>query len=157
MEQSFDGETAYLAVIDALLEHTQHELCVFDRDLTRMGLEQATRCETLGRLLASRRDCRLRIVVHDPGPLERNSPRLMRLMRLYPDGVAVRQTPKELRQLADCFLLADRQHGIVRFHAQHARGNFISDDADAIRPWQQRFEELWDAAQPSLTATRLGL
>lgn len=155
--QGFDSEAGYALAIDALLAATRQDLCVFDADLTRMELEQPGRSAMLERLLASRRDARLRIVVHDPQPLERRSPRLLKLLRRYPESMEVRHTPKPLRHLADCFLLGDARHGVMRFHAQQPRGKLFLDDAEAAQPWQRRFDELWAEGTPCLSATRLGL
>lgn len=153
----FDSEAGYAVAIDALLAATRQDLCVFDADLANMGLEQPARSEMLERLLASRRDSRLRIVVHDPEPLERRSPRLLKLLQRHPGAMEVRQTPKPLSHLADCFLLGDARHGVVRFHAQQPRGKCFLDDAEATQPWRQRFEDLWEAATPGISASRLGL
>jgi len=156
-EQDFDTEAGYVAAIDAVLAVTQEALCVFDGDLARMELERQARCETLARILGACRESRLRIVLHDPAPLERHSPRLLKLLRDHSDRTEVRQTPKQLRHLADCFMLADARHGVVRFHSQHARGKCFIGDGEAARPWHERFEELWEAAIPCLAPTRLGL
>lgn len=156
-DHRFDSEAGYAAAIDALLAATRQDLCVFDADLTKMDLEQPARSAMLERLLASRRDTRLRIVLHSLGPLEQRSPRLLKLLQRHPGAMEVRQTPKPLRHLADCFLLGDARHGVVRFHAQQPRGKCFIDDAEAAQPWQQRFEDLWEAATPGISATRLGL
>ncbi|MFA6445478.1 MAG: hypothetical protein WCV99_24330, partial [Sterolibacterium sp.] len=104
-----------------------------------------------------RRDSRLRIVLHDPEPLARRSPRLVKLLQRHPGAMEVRQTPKPLRHLADCFLLGDARHGVVRFHAQQPRGKSFLDAAEEAQPWQRRFDELWEVAAPCLAATRQGL
>lgn len=153
----FDTEAGYAAAIDAMLAATQQQLCVFDSDLRRMGLEQTARCDILGQMLAAHRDSRLRIVLHDSQPLERGSPRLMKLLLRHAGKMEVRQTPTQLRHLADCFLLGDARHGVVRFHAQQPRGKFFIDDVEAAQPWQQRFDELWETVTPCISATRLGL
>lgn len=157
MTQGFDTEAGYAAAIAAVLAATRHHLCVFDSDLRRTGLEQPARCEILGQILASRRDSHLRIVLHDPQPLERACPRLLKLLQRHTDRAQVRRTPRQLRHLADCFLLGDERHGVVRFHAQQPRGKLLLEDVEATQPWQLRFDELWEAATPCLSATRLGL
>lgn len=154
-ERSFDSEAGYAAAIEALLTATQQSVCVFDHDLAGMGLEQPGRCDTLGRILSAQGT--LRMVLHDPQPLERGMPRLLNLLRHHSDRMEIRQTPKQLRQLSDCFLLGDMAHGVWRFHARHARGKHLLDDAETLQPWHQRFGELWEAATPCLAATRLGL
>jgi len=156
-EQSFDTEAGYAAAIDAVLTATQLSVCVFDNDLVGMGLELPARCATLGQILSAHPEGRLRMVLHDPQPLERGMPRLLKLLQRHSDRMEVRQTPKQLRHLADCLLLGDARHAMVRFHRQQPRGKYFLDDVDATLTWQMRFDELWEAATSGISATRLGL
>ena len=151
------SEQAYRRSIDRLLAATSLVVCVFDRDLINLQLEYPARCEVLTRLLAARADARLRLVLHDPLPLEKCMPRMLNLLRRHSATTEVRQTPQQLRGLADCFLLGDAKHGVVRFHALQARGKCFFDDVETANLWQTRFNELWEVALPCRLATRLGL
>ena len=81
----------------------------------------------------------------------------MNLFTRYAHAVDVRQSPDNLRQLADTHLLADGCHGVRRFHIDHARCALIQADPAAIQPWQQRFEELWALSLPCLKLNTTGL
>ena len=100
---------------------------------------------------------RIRVVLHDPGPVERDSPRLMQFIARFSHVVDVRQSPDNLRHLADTHVLADEGHGVRRFHVDQPRSALILDDPAYINPWRRRYEELWELSQPCLTLNTTGL
>jgi hypothetical protein len=138
----FDSEAGYRAAIALTLAGAQRELRIFDRDLTLMGLEERAQIDVLSRFLAAGRDRQLRVVVHDPAPLQVRLPRLLALLRDYAQQVDVRVTPEHLRHLADGWLLADGSAGTIRFHVDHARGKVVAALPAEIKPWWQRADDL---------------
>lgn len=155
--ESFSSEADYRAAIDAVIAAAQCELCIFDRDLGRMRLEDLERSVSLERFLGRNPAVRIRVAVHEPSRLAAASPRLQALLRRYSQSIAFRQTPESLRHLADCLVLADGRHGVVRFHADHARGKVLLNDPDEIVQRQRRFDELWEVSGPCLGAAQTGL
>jgi hypothetical protein len=153
----FASEAAFRAAIDLTIAAAHREIRIFDRDLAHMGLEDPTHTALLGRFLAAGADRRLRIVLHDLAPLKNRSPRLIALMRLHGHAIEVRKTPDHLGQLSDCWVLADQLHGAIRFHVDHPRGKRYAASSAEIRPWWQRFDELWEASEPCSPATVTGL
>lgn len=151
------SEAEYRQACDTILRHAEREILIFDRDLAALRLEEKTRLEALAAFLQRDRLRRMRMVLHDPGPLERNAPRLLQLVLRFSHVVEVRQSPDNLRHLADTHLLADENHGLRRFHVDQPRSALIVDDANYIRPWRQRFEELWELSQPCLRINTTGL
>lgn len=155
--QLFDSEAGYRAAIDLTLAAAQREIRVFDRDLGRMALEEKARADLLAGFLAGGRSRRLRIVLHDTSRLEQRSPRLLVLMRQYLHAVEVRRTPDHLQSLTDCWVLADQTHAAIRFHLDHPRGKWIAGVAAEVRPWWQRFDDLWEECEPCSPGTTTGL
>ena len=153
----FNSEAGYRAAIDATLALARREVRIFDRDLARMSLEVPARTVILEHFLSDAPHRRLRVVLHDTEVLERRSPRLMALLRHFGHLTEIRLTPDYLRHLADCLVLADERHAAVRFHADHARGKQLSASAQAVQPYWQRFDELWEASQPVSPGTTTGL
>lgn len=155
-EIRFDTRADYSQAIDTLLRSTVASLRVFDPDLKNTGFESAARAAALAGFLGH--GCgQMQLVLHDPEHLLRYCPRLMSLFTRYGHCFAIRRTPDDLRLLADCFLLADDDKAVIRFHADHFRGKLLLAKPEDVRPWQQRFAELWDVSVPSVAATRLGL
>lgn len=151
------SEAAYREACDTVLARAEHQVLVFDRDLSALRLDEQSRLEAIARFLRAGGARKIRIVLHDPGPLERNITRLMQLIQRYSHLVEIRQSPDSLRNLADCHVIVDEGHGIRRFHVDHARSALILDDPVAIHPWKMRFEELWKLSQPCLRISATGL
>lgn len=142
---AFASEGEYRAAIDAVLAGARQALCLFDRDLSRMRLGDKERAALLEHFLSG--NGKLRLVLREPGPLAA-SPRLQALFRRYASAVELRLVPENLAHLADCLLLADGQHGVIRFHFDHARGKRVGNDENELAPRLKRFEELWELSEP---------
>jgi hypothetical protein len=152
-----NSEAEYRQACDTVLSRAQHELLIFDHDLVTMQLDKKVRLDLLTDFLEADALRRVRIVLHDPGPLERDAPRLLQLIARFSHVIEARQSPDNLRHLADTHLLADGRHGVRRFHVDQPRSALILDDRTYIHPWQQRFEELWQLSHPCLRLNTTGL
>lgn len=151
------SEAEYRQACDTILGLAQREILIFDRDLAALRLEEKARLETLANFLQLEGPRRIRVVVHDPVPLERNAPHLRQLIARFPHVIDIRQSPDNLRHLADTHVLADESHGVRRFHVDQPRSALILDDPDYIQAWRQRFEELWELSHPCLSIHTTGL
>lgn len=156
-QESFDTRSAYQRAIDALLTAAEKELCIFDPDLRNLDLDSRNRSDALSAFLTGGQDRSMRIIVHDLDHLVRHSPRMMGLLKRYSHCLTVRQTPESLRGISDCFVLADKASGVIRFHADHFRGKILQQLPVEAHGWQQRFEDLWLESHPGFSATHLGL
>ncbi|HZV54506.1 MAG TPA: hypothetical protein VFF82_06165 [Rhodocyclaceae bacterium] len=153
----FDNEVDYRTAADLTLAAAKREIRIFDRDLERLELDARAHISLLSSFLAGGRDRHLRIVLHDTGPLERHQARLVTLIRQHTHTVEVRRTPEHLRHLTDSWILADQKYGTIRFHDDHARGKSIAGSAAEVRPWWQRFDEVWEASEVCSPGAATGL
>jgi hypothetical protein len=151
------SEAEYRQACDTILDRAEHDILIFDHDLAALRLEEMARLEALANFIQIDNVRRIRVVLHDPGPAERDSPRLMQFIARFSHVVDVRQSPDNLRHLADTHVLADEGHGVRRFHVDQPRSALILDDPAYIKPWRQRFEELWELSLPCLSANTTGL
>ena len=155
--QLLTSEAEYRQACDTVLGRAERELLIFDHDLRNLQLDDGTRLQLLSDFLAAGRLRRIRIVLHDPGPLHQQAPRLMHLIARFSHLIYVRQSPDNLRHLADTHLLADDTHGVRRFHIEQPRSALVVEDPAYIHPWWQRFEELWELSHPCLQINTTGL
>ena len=151
------SEAEYHQACDTVLARAKHELLIFDRDLRKLQLDDKHRLESLVTFLTTDHLRRIRLVLHDPEPLHRETPRLMQLIARFSQSINVRQSPDNLRNLADTHLLADDACGVRRFHIDQPRSALVLDDPAYIHPWRQRFEELWGLSHPCLQINTTGL
>jgi len=151
------SEADYRDACDAVLARAEREILIFDRDLTTPQFHRKARLDALSAFLTADRLRRIRIVLHDCSALERDMPGLVQLFLRFSHAIEVRQSPDNLRHLADSHLLADGRHGVRRFHADQPRSAIVIADEAYIHPWRQRFEELWQLSQPYTGLTATGL
>jgi hypothetical protein len=151
------SEAEYRQACDTVLGRAKREILIFDRDLRGLQLDHKPRLESLVAFLATDHPRRIRVVLHDPEPLHQQAPRLMQLIARFSHLIDVRQSPDNLRHLADAHLLVDDAHAVRRFHFDQPRSALVLDDPAYVHPWRQRFEELWGLSHPCLQLNTTGL
>lgn len=155
--QLLTSEAEYREACDRILGLAQREIMIFDRELLALRLNEKARLGILAGFLQGEGQHRIRMVLHNPEPLMRDAPRLIQLIARFTHAIEVRQSPDNLRHLADTHVLADDNHGVRRFQFDQPRSALILDDPAYLSPWRQRFEELWELSQPCLSLNTTGL
>jgi hypothetical protein len=154
--RSLEGNPEYEEAIDILLARPQRTLRIFDRQLSA-GYNSIRRCELLRAFLLRSRANRLSIVVHDAGTLARDCPRLMSLLRQFSCAITIHETEAQAKRACDPIALADERDYLHRFHYDHARAVLALNDPQGANELLQRFDEIWEASAPAVSATTLGL
>lgn len=150
--------TEHDSTVQKVLLLATHTLRIFDKDLTRLGLEKPETAFFLRRFLSRDRKSSISIIVRDAEPLRRSSPRLMALFSDFPHAMHVHEWPASLAaSLKDNLLLSDTSHALIRFHDDHARSKAIIDNASECRPYVLRFEEISKEGNTAISPTTLGL
>lgn len=152
-----DGIADYVAALDTLCGLAHHELLLFDNDFDGLGFNSEARHETLRRFLLANPSHRLYVLAHDTRYLATRCPRMMMLLTQFGSAMSIRQTPKNLRHLAEPFAIADGTHYVRRFHFDDPRGILARDDTAGSLVLRSRFMEMWGASRTELSGTRLGL
>ena len=132
-------------------------LDIFDEDLSRLGLEQPESIEILRSFLLADTENTMRIVVKNPEPFRRESPRLFNLFETFTQRMSVIACPEHLLSLNDSMFIVDRRHALIRFHQDNARCKAIIDDIDECHPYVNRFAEIVAEGGEQISATTLGL
>lgn len=153
----FDTPAEYRLAIDQAVRAARRSIRVFDRNLEDAGFNGAARFETLRAFLLSGRDRRLDFVLHDVDYVQRYCPRVLSLQRQFSHAVNIHQTTSEARSVHDGILVVDDAHYVHRFHFDHPRGEWVLNDLAKTQPLLRRFESLWQASAPAVSATTLGL
>ena len=154
---SLQGEQAYQTAIDLIIENAQHELLIFDQDLSLGGYSTNKRYEALRTFLAKNRLNRLVIVLHDPQYLLIRCPRLMGLLKIYNHAVSVHVTDEQLKSIREVFVIADHSHYVQRFHVDEARFIYALDNPIQVKPLNMKFAELLKSSSETVSATTSGL
>jgi hypothetical protein len=153
----FDGETQFQQAVDRLLEAPGRELRIFDPDLAALRLNSPERIERLKAFLLASRTRRVFIALHRPDHLTRECPRMMSLLARFAHAIQIQCTHEEIRDLQDSFLVLDQAHYVRRPVAQFYRGALgLHDETEALA-MRGRFQEIWSASFPGVSANTLGL
>jgi hypothetical protein len=153
----FDSEADFQRAVDRLLAAPGRELRVFDPDLGSLRLNSPERIERLTRFLLASRTHRLFVALHDPDHLTRECPRMMALLARFSHAIQIHRTHEEIHGIQDSFLVLDQSHYVRRPVARYFRGALgLYDDTEALA-MRGRFQEIWSASFPGVSAATLGL
>ena len=152
-----DGNADYIAALDTLCGLAQRELYVFEKDFDNIGFNSEARYNSLRSFLLASPANRLHLLAHDTRPLALDCPRLMILLRQFGHNMHIYQTPKHLLHLTEPFTVVDELHYVRRFHFDDPRGILAQHDPVGARVLKSRFDEMWAASRPAVSATTLGL
>jgi LmbE family N-acetylglucosaminyl deacetylase len=97
------------------------------------------------------------IVLHDTASLERECPRMIELLRQFSTAVKINETMRPAKQVYDPFVIFDASHYLHRFHYDHLRAAQGTNDVVGTQQLLDRFNEIWEASAPSISAHTTGL
>jgi hypothetical protein len=155
-EQQLAGLAAYDQALDQLLANAERAVRIFDRSLGRK-FASPQRCHLMQHLLRARRTNRIYIVLHETATVVRDCPRLINLLRQFSHSLSIHQTLPAARHVYDPFAIGDDSRFVRRFHYHDMRGVATIGDIANTRLLLRRFEEIWEASVPAVTATTIGL
>jgi hypothetical protein len=155
--RQISGINESLAAIEEVIGTAQRTLRVFDISLSNRGFNSPAMTEKLRQFLVAGRAHRLHIALHNTELVERESPRLLQLLRQFPMSIEIHRTLAQARKAMDPFVVADDHSVWHQLHHEQPRAVVaIHSPPDAI-PIGQRFDEIWELSEPAVWATTLGL
>lgn len=147
----------YQAAVDRLLAIATHHICVYDEDLVMLKLDSASRLEHIKRLLNGKQGEILRIAVRNATPLRHQHPLMQQLLTTYGHLAIAQETPSQIAHLRDSMIIVDSKHALIRFERDMPRSKLLIDEADELRPYLTRFEEIWSEGGVRITNSVVGL
>jgi hypothetical protein len=155
--ERFDTRAGFDAAVDRLLGESGRELRMFDPDGQALRLNDPARIALLERFLLASRTRRIFLVLHDIDYLTRQCARGMLLLQRFSHAIQVNRTHEEIREVQDAFLVIDAAHYVRRPAAAQFRGAMgLNDDTEALA-MRGRFQEIWAASFPAVSASTAGL
>jgi hypothetical protein len=156
METVADARASVAQVLSA----ATRELRVFDvkpGTLRDREFGVAANVELIRALLLADREHRLYIVLHDTKGIEGDLPRVIALLRQFSAQISIHRTVGAAREAQDTMIIAD-DHTIWRKPvANHPRSVFECGDLLAIKPYFDRYHEIWEASEHAVSDGALGL
>lgn len=151
------GEHLYSEAISLILANAQHELLIFDQDLSHGNFASLEKYELLQQFLSSNITSHLNIILQNTAFYQEKCPRLFGLLKTFGHKMQVHVTNDTAKHAKDCFILADGQHYIKRIHIDQARFKYALNDRASVEVLNVRFKELKEAIGDVVTITSLGL
>lgn len=147
----------YNEALDIVIAQAEHTLKIFDQDLSTGAYSSVKRYGLILAFLNKHPTSKLTIVLQDTRYFLTKCPRLFDLLTIYGHKMVVYETNSHAKIAKDCFILADTQSYIRRFHIDQARFKYVLADQEATTSLDGRFEELLEATTHTVSATKLGL
>jgi hypothetical protein len=156
-ERTFDSAAGYQAAFDDLLAGARQQLCLYDRRLDDLDLDDPARHAALRAFCVAGGRRRLELLLDETDTLRARHPRLVGLLRDFGHVLEIRQADPDAPRPDYGFAVADRRGALRRFDKLALRGSVASDDPHAAALLHQEFAALWQRAPVVVAATTLGL
>lgn len=153
----FDNAEAFQQAVDRLLAQQGRELRIFDADLSAYRFDTPQRVQALRDFLAGSRARRVQVAVHDTDHITKRCPRLVALLGQFAHAMQINRTHEEIRELPDSFAVLDKHHYVRRPVGRYYRGAAGFHDETEALVMRARFNEIWAASYPGVSANTLGL
>ncbi len=150
------GEQAYLDAQDIVIAAAKQQLLIFDQDLSTGGFASQKRCDLM-RAFLKNEGSTLTIILQYAEFLTMQCPRLMQLLAQFDYKMTIYITNSHAKIAKDCFILADGNAYVRRFHIDQARFKYALDDIETSSSLGNRFEELREEIADTISTTTLGL
>ena len=151
------GERNYETTLNIVIAHAENELLIFDQDFVRGDYASLQRFKLIEAFLSKNNLSKLTIILQNSEHFIQNCPRLFGLLKNYGHKMVVYETNDTAKVAKDCFVIADKQHYVRRFHIDQARFKYALNDVEECANLSMRFDELLDETTEAVSATKLGL
>lgn len=151
------GEHEYIEALDFVITEAQDQLLIFDQDFSTGDYASIKRYGAINSFLNKNPASELTIILQNTDYFTTQCPRLFELLTNFSHKMTVYETNHHAKIAKDCFVLADKQCYVRRFHIDQARFKFALDDEETTASLTNRFDELKQETTHSLSATKLGL
>lgn len=151
------GEHEYTEALDVIIATAQQQLLIFDQDLSVGDYASLKRFDAIHHFLSNNLTSQLTIILQTSDYFTTQCPRLFSLLTTYGHKMTVYETNSHAKIAKDCFILADNNRYIRRFHIDQARFKFSLEDIETTANLANRFDELLEEKSHSVSVNKLGL
>lgn len=143
--------------IDHLLHTASRNVMCMQHDLEPLGLASIVVVERLERVLAARRDARVRLLADNTHWIESRAPRLRALQRLFAHTLEIRIANPDDAVGEDTVAIVDGRHVLDLQIGKLVQGDLWLNHPLHARQWVDVFERRWAHAGHNLPVQPLGL
>lgn len=151
------GEHAYAMALDIVIKNAERQLLIFDQDFSTGNFATIKRFDLINTFLNKSNTTKLTIILQNSGFFTTKCPRLYDLLTTFGHKINAFETNDYAKIAKDCFIVADDNAYIRRFHIDQSRFTYALEDKETTASLTNRFDELLQETSHTLSATKLGL
>ena len=155
--QIIDDEQLYNQAISLIIARAQNQLLIFDQDLRYGDFSSITKYQLLKKFLSANIASEVTIILQDAEYFQQKCPRLNELFKVYQHRFKVCVTNSSMKNIKQCFIVADGEHYIKRIHIDQARFRYAFNDKLSGEILHNKFLELMAAKEKNISSSILGL
>ena len=148
------------AAIREIIDAAQQEIMIFDRTPTTLrdrDVGSPEIIDTMRTMLLGGKFRKIRVVLHEVQGIEGELPRLIALLAQFGGQVVIHRAVGAARDLQDVLMLADAHSAWRKPVHAHPRSIVNLRDATAVKPYLERFEEIWINSELAVADRQSGL
>jgi len=153
----FEQRSEFQATLLEAIGCAETELLMFDPTYADWRINAPEFEEALIAFFGRSTRAALRMVITEAERLNRDYPRLVRVLRQYAHRADCRVTPEIHANLNETMLIVDRASALRRPITTRNNGVWRVLDPEYANAQHDRFEELWEACHERFSPTTLGL
>lgn len=151
------GMGEFAAAAPEVAAMAQRSLAIFTPDLEHGVYDTRAFLDTIKRLVLSRIHARIRVLISDPGRVQRSANRFLYVGRRLSTFIEFRHLPEELQGRSDAFLVADRSALVYRPHAERWEGIAAIHEPRMAAHYLVEFDGLWQRSESASVIRELGI
>lgn len=135
----------------------RRSLAIFTPDLEHGVYDTRGFLDATKRLVLSRTHARIRVLVSEPGRVQRSGNRFLYVGRRLSTFIEFRHLPESLQGRSDAFLIADRSALVYRTHTERWEGIAATREPRMAAHYLAAFDELWQRSENASEIRELGI
>ena len=155
-----DSRAEAQKAIGEVLATAATSICLFDNSAETLREREFGRphnVELLRQLMQADRSRKIRIALHETQGIETELPRLLSLLNIFSTQLFIHRTMGAARDTQDVMLIADDDCIWRKPVASHPRSILDLHNAAAVKPYLERFEEIWLLTENTVSTRATGL
>ncbi|MFT4826428.1 MAG: hypothetical protein ACJAUG_001999 [Halioglobus sp.] len=148
--------TPFKELLLALCRSASRYVKIISPRLDHLVFDNTELSDALAALARSGSNSRVDILISDSRPIIQNGHRLLNLARRLPSSVSIRKLADHPEMTGETVVLRDL-NGILFMPGDEGLGFYDPDSRASTQPFIDKFEPLWQRAQPDPEFRRLGL
>lgn len=149
------GKADFAAAVVEVASVAARSLAIFTPDLEHGVYDTPDFIGAVKRLVLSRSHARVRVLISDPGRVQRSVNRLLHVGRRLSSFIEFRQLTVDFQSRSDAFLVADVSALVYRANIERWEGVADTREPRMARMYLEQFEQMWQLSESAVVLRQL--